>query len=256
MTWRTTAVATGLVAEVTDNDTWRRWRWAARTAASIAEGASTSYGLTLATQPTGPVQVYVVTDGKTSANPAVLTFDAGNWNVAQTVTLTGADDDVDNGADVRTSLVSHAAVSGDGAYNGVIDEGLRVDVVDNDVAAIRFSERNVRVAQGGQASVGVTLATRPLSTVVVELDPSSGVTVDATCAAASEGVSQCLVFTPDDWNVAQTVTLTALTDGPEHIDHKAASGDAGYNGLTARLLVNGADAGEPTHPVFLPLVSK
>jgi hypothetical protein len=239
-----------LLAEVTDNDT-AALAVGQAAQASIAEGASTSYGVALATQPTGPVQVFVVTDGKTSANPTVLTFDASNWTVAQAVTLTGADDDVDNVDNVRTSLVNHAAVSADGAYNGVIDESVSVDVIDNDVAAIRFSERNVRVAKDGQASYSVSLATRPLAPVVVELVPSSGVTVDASCAEASEGVSRCLVFTPEYWNVA--LTLTALTDAPAHIDHLAASADEGYNGLNARLLVNGVDV---ENPVFLPLVAK
>jgi hypothetical protein len=54
--------------------------------------------------------------------------------------------------------------------------------------------------------------------------------------------------------VAQSLTLTALTDAPEHIDHLAVSADGGYNGLNAQLLVNGVDA--PVNPVFLPLMVK
>lgn len=54
--------------------------------------------------------------------------------------------------------------------------------------------------------------------------------------------------------VAQALTLIALTNAPEHIDHRALSADASYTGLSARLLVNGV--GAPENPVFLPLISR
>ena len=55
---------------------------------SVGEGESTTYSVALRSQPTSPVQVVMQTDGRTQASPLTLTFDAGNWDRPQTVTLT------------------------------------------------------------------------------------------------------------------------------------------------------------------------
>jgi hypothetical protein len=238
-----------IAAQVTDNDTAALAVGQAEQA-SIVEGASTRYGVTLATQPTAPVQLSVVTDGKTTATPDVLIFDAATWNVAQTVTLTGLDDAVDNAVDVRTSLVTHAAVSGDAAYDGIADEELTVDVVDNDVAAVLLSQREMELAQGSRASYSVSLATEPLSPVLVSLS-TSGVTVDAACGAAAS-TAPCLRFTPENWSTPQAVNVTALSSALGFVEHRTLSADAAYNGRILRLTVNGADL----ESVFLPLVTR
>ena len=48
--------------------------------------------------------------------PAALTFTAGDWNTAQTVTVTGVNDDLDDG-DIAYSVVTAAATSGDANYD-------------------------------------------------------------------------------------------------------------------------------------------
>ncbi len=50
--------------------------------------------------------------------PVSLTFTAANWSSAQTVTVTGVDDLLDDG-DVAFSIVTAAATSADGNYNGI-----------------------------------------------------------------------------------------------------------------------------------------
>jgi hypothetical protein len=89
--------------------------------------------------------------------------------------------------------------------------------------------------------------------VVVEVAPSSGVTVDGGCATeATEGLTHCLVFTPDNWAAPQQLTLTTSVNGPGFVNHKAMSGDQKYNGLNVRLQINGVTL---DNPVFLPLVA-
>src|SRR3989442_1309648 len=46
-----------------------------------------------------------------------LTFTPANWNVAQTVTVTGVNDFVDDG-NIAYTIVTAAATSSDGNYNG------------------------------------------------------------------------------------------------------------------------------------------
>ena len=70
--------------------------------------------------------------------PATLTFTAANWNTAQTVTVTGVDDAVDDG-DQSYTIVTAAATSGDANYNGLNAADVSVTTTDNDAAGITVS---------------------------------------------------------------------------------------------------------------------
>src|SRR5439155_865971 len=81
-----------------------------------------------------------VTFGLSSSNtaegtvsPASLTFTAANWNVAQTVTVTGVDDFVADGNQAYT-IVTAAASSADANYNGLNPVDVSVTNTDNDTA--------------------------------------------------------------------------------------------------------------------------
>jgi Ca2+-binding RTX toxin-like protein len=83
----------------------------------------------------------------------------------------------------------------------------------------------------------VRLNTQPTANVTVAISPGSQVTVSL----------RALTFTPVNWNVAQTVTVTAVDDaviegnhlGP--ISHATTSTDTLYNNLVAPLTVNISD---------------
>ncbi|MBN2377425.1 MAG: hypothetical protein JXD22_13570, partial [Sedimentisphaerales bacterium] len=56
-------------------------------------GANTDdYTVVLQREPTGTVMLDITTDGQTTVNPPALSFDSGNWNIPQTVTVTAVDD--------------------------------------------------------------------------------------------------------------------------------------------------------------------
>ena len=67
--------------------------------------------------------------------PASLTFTSVNWNMAQTVTVTGVDDILDDG-DVAYTIVTAAAVSADATYNGFNANDVAVTNTDNDASGI------------------------------------------------------------------------------------------------------------------------
>ena len=80
---------------------------------SVAEnGGTRTYTVVLSTEPTHEVtvtltagtKVTVDTDSITTGNQNTLTFTTSNWNMAQTVTVTGVNDDVDNSGGSRRSL--------------------------------------------------------------------------------------------------------------------------------------------------------
>ena len=64
-----------------------------------------------------------------------LTFTAANWNMPQTVTVTGVDDSVVDG-DVAYTIVTAAATSTDRNYNGLNAADVSVTNTDNDTAGI------------------------------------------------------------------------------------------------------------------------
>ena len=68
--------------------------------------------MVLNTQPTADVTIALSSSDTTegTVGPASLTFTTANWNVAQTVTVTGVDDAVVDG-DVAYTIVTAAAVS-------------------------------------------------------------------------------------------------------------------------------------------------
>ena len=151
--------------------------------------------------------------------PASLTFTTANWNVAQTVTVTGVDDAVDDG-DVGYTIVTAAAVSTDPNYSGVNAADVAVTNTDNDSAGITVTPTAglMTTEAGGTATFTVVLNTQPTADVTIAL--SSSDTTEGTVAPAS------LTFTTANWNVAQTVTVTGVNDAVD-------DGDVGYTIVTA-----------------------
>ena len=64
--------------------------------------------MVLDTAPTGTVVFDVTHTDSTEAvaSPTTLTFDASNWDVPQTVTITGVNDDLDDGTTVSHVIIS------------------------------------------------------------------------------------------------------------------------------------------------------
>ena len=90
--------------------------------------------------------------------PASLTFTTANWNVAQTVTVTGVDDALDDG-DVAYTIVTAAATSTDATYNGVNATDVAVTNTDNDAVGITVTPTTglTTTEAGGTATFTVVL---------------------------------------------------------------------------------------------------
>src|SRR5438874_2715488 len=144
-----------------------------------------------------------LTEGTVS--PASLTFTSGNWNTAQTVTVTGVDDFGADGA-VAYTIVTAAAISTDPGYSGRgRAEGRETDT-DDDVAGITVITTSGRTTTeaGGTAMFTVVLTSQPTANVTIGL--SSSDLTEGTVSPAS------LTFTSGNWNTAQTVTVTGVDD--------------------------------------------
>ena len=132
-----------------------------------------------------------------TVEPSVLTFMAGNWSDAQTLTVS-AGDDADS--EDHAATVSHAVAGADYGSNNVTAASVAVTVDDDDGRGVRVSERDLDVDEGGSATYTVRLNTAPSGDVTVT--PSISGSSDLDVQPAS------LTFGTGDWNVARTLTLS------------------------------------------------
>ncbi len=198
------------------------------------DGASAELTIVLDSEPTHDVTINLTSDDTSegTVGPVQLVFTALNWNAPQSVTVTGVNDDLDDGAQVF-HVVTAAAVSDDTLYNGINAADVSVNNVDNDTAGITVSAISGNTTEGGaSATFTVVLNSRPTDNVVIGLSSSN--TAEGTVSPAS------LTFTVDNWNSQRTVTVTGVNDGSTDGDQTytivtaaAVSTDPAYSGLNA-----------------------
>src|SRR6185503_18843566 len=188
-------------------------------------GGTATFTVALSNEPVGEVTVDV-TSGDASegtVSPAKLTFDRDNFEVPQTVTIKGVDDDRADGNKPYNVRVAALRV-------GAID--LDVTNQDDDTAGFAVSP-----VLGLMTSETGTSATFEVSLTSA---PAADVLVPVASADASEGTTDrtSLTFTDENWMVPQIVTVTGqqdtLSDGTVSytvVLGAAESADSGYQGL-------------------------
>ena len=215
-----------VVVAVTDDET--AGVFITPTELTIAEGGSDTYQVVLTSQPTDDVTVTITHsgDGGISIDDQELTFTDSDWNQAQTVAVTAAQDE-----DARddTATFSHTVTSTDGDYNGITASEVAVTVTDDEMAGVSILPEELTIAEGGSDTYQVVLTSQPTDDVIVTISRSGdgGISID----------DQELTFTDSDWNQAQTVAVTAAHDDDAIDDnatfsHTVASADGDYNGIT------------------------
>jgi len=198
-------------------------------------GLSASFSVQPDLAPTNDVTIPVSSsnplEGIVSTNS--LAFNSTNWNIPQTVTVTGQDDSVADGP-VNYSIVLGPAVSDDVNYSGLDPADVAVVNIDDEQPGITVTPTSglTTSESGSNATFEVFLNQQPTTDVVIGL--TSGNLAEGTVSPSS------LTFTPGDWNVPQTVTLTGVDDfrldGDQHytiITAPAVSADPNYNGIDA-----------------------
>jgi hypothetical protein len=196
-------------------------------------GGTATFTVTLNSQPTANVTV-----GLRSSNPAegtvptpTLTFTSDNWNQPQTVTITGVNDNVADG-NIAYNIVTANAVSTDSNYNNLNPDDISITNTDNETPGITVNPTAglTTTEAGGTANFSVVLNTQPTAPVTINLSSSNP--AEGTVSTNS------LSFTPNNWNQAQTVTVTGvsdnLADGSQTysiVIGAAVSTDSNYNNL-------------------------
>ena len=221
-------------------------------------GRTDTYTVVLNTRPTRNVRIAVLSsdEGAATVSPASLNFTPSNWSTAQTVTVTGVDDNVDQGN--RSVTITHTATLGDPNYRRITIPSVAATVADNDTAAVTITESGgVAVTEAAGAdhtdTYTVVLDTVPSASVVIAIE-SVG-TAAVTVSPAS------LRFTTTNWNTAQTVTVTGVDDNVDQgnrsvtITHTATSGDTNYNGISIAPVTATVVDGAPPAPATMPTIT-
>jgi len=152
------------------------------------------------------IDIFSSDNSETIADPATLTFTAANWNMAQTVTVTGIDDLAVDG-NIEHSIITATAVSSDGLYSSRNADDVTVINHDNDVADILVTPSSLTTSESsGVAAFTVRLTAQPASNVSFSLGSSD----------MSEGMVSLLgsyfTFTPGAWNVEQISSVSGVND--------------------------------------------
>jgi glucose/arabinose dehydrogenase len=205
---------------------------------SINEAAGT---VTVTVLRTGGTDGTVSVDYNTVDDTATV---AGGDYTAVSGTLTFAPGETSK--DVTISILNDTSVEGDENFNFVIDNvggngslgaprTASINVTDDDTPAdpvlITESDGTTQVTEGGASdSYSVVLSRQPTANVAIAINPNSQLTTNVST----------LTFTPENWNVAQTVTVSAVDDSAQEgnhtgtIAHNVTSDDSSFNGFSLR----------------------
>jgi hypothetical protein len=187
-------------------------------------GHTNTYTIRLSQQPAANVSVSLIPSNNVSAELAnqpsvtILQFTPANWNIPQTVRVAGVDDSIQQS--LHRGSVRHVSSSSDPNYNNVGMPRVPVDVVDNDFAGVMIlrSGGATEIAEGGATDTYQLVLTKaPNQPVTIHLDHFAN---QLTALNALNGFSS-VVFTPANWNVPQTVQVTAVDDNLVEGNHRA-----------------------------------
>ncbi len=216
-------------------------------------GATDTFVVSLAKAPVGDVVINVTsndtTEGRvqggnslTPVSTIALTFNATNWQTAQTVTVKGWDDiEVDGNQSFTVGVAIDTALTTDVDYAALAAQTVSVTNADNDVAGMTVSGSTQYITEGNTGTFTVNLNTKPAADVTIPVTARDSSEVLVENGATGQVATLDLTFTPVDWATPQTVTVHVVDDfldesGEYHyIDvGSATSTDPNYDGLASK----------------------
>ncbi len=192
---------------------------------TIDENASETFNIALVTAPSDEVMVTVPSPvGDLTAMPTRLTFNPNNWAVPQPVTLWAASDD--DFLDDHAMLTLTAIGGGYAGVTRIVD----VQVRDIDDAGIDALDE-VTMIEGDAVPLPVRLLAAPSGHVEIRFTGHIGTQLVLD--------KSLLTFTQANWNIFQTVTLTATEDNEDaeenRVDLVLTASGGGYDEITPHL---------------------
>ena len=201
---------------------------------SVAEGSTVEVTVTLSADPERAVTVLLTHDpqggassGDYSGVPGSLIFQIGDTE--KSFTFRAVADDIDDDGE---SVALGFGATPDGVSAGTT---ATVTITDDDTAGVTVSESALSIDEGGSGSYTVVLDTEPTADVTVAIAGHAGTDISLSGGTLTDDT---LTFTSDNWDTAQTVTVTAAADDDAASDAAVTlthtvTGTAEYAGVTA-----------------------
>ena len=185
---------------ITDNDT--RGVDVSPTTLLVAEGGNDTYTVVLSSEPTGPVTVTPSVTGSSdvTVSPLPLTFSAGSWDTAQTMTVSAVHD-ADGDAD--TATIEHAVSGADYGSENADDVAVTVTEDETQSSKVTLTVSAPTVAE----DAGATQVT-----VTAELDEAPR--ASATVVTVSVGAPGDEATAGTDYDNVGILTLTIPAGQP------------------------------------------
>ena len=244
------------------------------TSLTVHEGDDEEYSVVLDSQPIGNVTVSLsgTTGTAVTANPTSLEFTASDWQTAQEVTVSAAEDT--DALDETVTIVHTVTSSGDGKYDGIGAQSVAVNVDDDEIANRELTLTMPGPVHGdtdtdGKVNLGDTLTYTATATNSGNL-PLTGVnvadliidTAGQDCAALAIGTTCILTGTHtinqsdvDAGEVVNTATASATGAQTKTLTRETAVDQARAITLEKTSTANGFDAVDDSIPYSYKVVN-
>ena len=202
-----------------------------------------SFTIVLDSPPTANVVLDITSDDSTETSVATsrVTFTPSNWNVPQTIAVSGVNDNIADGDVSSTITVSvNQARTRDNSFDPLPDQTVSVITTDDDAAGFTLNKTTL---------VNLPEQSPPASdifTVVLDSQPTGNVMFNLSVSHTGHTVvlnPASLLFTPQTWNNPQNITVIAPNDA-------ITEGDQTYNVIVS------VNTGSTQDPSFLSLPSQ
>jgi len=212
------------------------------------DGKMDTYDIVLSMQPTSDVTITFSCPTGIALEVENIVFTPDDWNSPQTIIVNAEDDALFQGD--RTVTITHSVTTDDPIFSSVLARSVDVLIQDNDQEGLLIEETNdstVIIEGVNPDTYTVSLTSQPESDVVMTLSYNENDLV------LSENT---LIFTPESWNTAQTITVTSVerpfSGGTRltGIHHNTSSVDTHYNDLSQDVVVILIDLFDQDTPVI------
>ena len=202
---------------------------------SVAENGGTgTYTIVLNTQPTDNVTFAITSDNTSQITvaPASVSFGSGNYSTAQTITLTGVNDNIDDD-NVNVNILN-AISSSDTNYGALDNITITAINVDDDTRGYSLTGASYTYNEGVAENWVVRLSTEPTDNV------TATISITKSTRDNEFTIPSPIVFTPSNYGTNQTLAVTARqdneTDGTQYATVKVTltSNDSKYNNLSSQ----------------------
>ena len=199
-----------------------------------------SFTVVLLSEPIGSVDIGFTIENvyEGELDLSKVSFDPNNWFINRTITVTGLDDFIKDG-DKLYKIFIEADASDQSKYYLMDPNDVSVLNLDDDIPGV-----SIIPAQGSEYTT-TEFGGETFFDVKLNTEPSSDVTITFSSTDETEGVitlpvsvSEEITFTPNDWDINRTITVTGIDDAIDDGDipysiiiPKAESNDSDYSNI-------------------------